>query len=89
MTFVTLSVAMICAPNKNAQPTVSHSPKPKCSWGGPLIHPAPKVARMTPIIAKRVSLCIPVNTPINAVNTTYKLVRNAETAGVTSVNPSI
>ena len=79
----------MCAPNRKAQPTVNHSPKPKLSCGGPLIHPAPKVAKRTPKIANRVNFCIPKATPISAVKTTYKLVKKAETAGVMSVSPSI
>ena len=75
---------MIWAANINAPITVNHSGKLKFNWGGPLIHPAPKVAKITPPPINKVSFCLPKTNPISAVKTTYKLVKNAETAGVTS-----
>lgn len=53
------------------------------------MNPAPNVAIPTPMIKVKVSGCFRNTNPISTVKTTYRLVKNAETAGVISFNASI
>ena len=87
--FVTTSVAIICPANIKAHKTVNHSSKSKCNSGGPWIYPAPKVANKTPKSMVNVGTYFFQTTTINAVKITYRLVKNADTAGVIPSSPII
>ncbi len=79
------SVDRMLPANRKAHSTVIHSATSKFSWGGPEMKAAPSVANSTPSKSDGwICLWRAKNSDRKAVKITYRLVRNAETAGVMS-----